>query len=308
MSRYINPLTDFGFKKLFGEEVNKALLIDFLNHLLPYHHQITDLTYMRHEKLGNTPVDRKVVYDLYCQNAQGERFIVELQKARQEFFIDRSLYYSTFAIQEQALPGDWNFKLSPVYVVAVLDFNMQLDNNYLTEQALFEKSEPYYHWVRLIDEVGRVIYQKLHYIFIELPKFKKQESELETFRDKWLYVLRHLARLQDRPIALQEQIYQRVFEIAELATFSKEERYAYEDSLKAYRDFKNAIDTAKAEGKAEGEAEGYQKGHVDGEQKGREEGRLEEKRKIAKVLKAAGQSLEFIQQATALSVEELEQL
>ncbi|MEZ4631588.1 MAG: Rpn family recombination-promoting nuclease/putative transposase [Deinococcales bacterium] len=286
------------------KKLTKLLLIDFLNHLLPYHHQITDLTYMRHEKLGSTPVDRKVVYDLYCQNDKGERFIVELQKARQEFFIDRSLYYSTFAIQEQALPGDWNFKLSPVYVVAVLDFNMKLDNNYLTEQALFEKPEPYYHWARLIDEVGRIIYQKLHYIFIELPKFKKQESELETFRDKWLYVLRHLARLQDRPLALQEQIYQRVFEIAELATFSKEERYAYEDSLKAYRDFKNAIDTAKAEGKVEG----YQEGHVDGEQKGRLEGRLEEKRKIAMVLKAAGQSLELIQQATELSLEEIENL
>ncbi|MEZ4629635.1 MAG: Rpn family recombination-promoting nuclease/putative transposase [Deinococcales bacterium] len=213
MSRYINPLTDFGFKKLFGEEVNKMLLIDFLNHLLPYHHHITDLTYMRHEKLGSTPVDRKVVYDLYCQNDKGERFIVELQKARQEFFVDRSLYYSTFAIQEQAQAGKWDFKLSPVYVVAVLDFNMELENRYLTSEALLTKTEPYYHWVRLVDEVGRVIYQKLHYIFIELPKFIKQEDELQTARDKWLYVLRHLALLQDRPLALQDHIYRRVLRL-----------------------------------------------------------------------------------------------
>ncbi|MEZ4633058.1 MAG: PD-(D/E)XK nuclease family transposase [Deinococcales bacterium] len=197
------------------------MLIDFLKHLLPYHHHITDLTYMRHEKLGNTPVDRKVVYDLYCQNDKGERFIVELQKARQEFFVDRSLYYSTFAIQEQAKAGKWDFKLSPVYVVAVLDFNMELENRYLTSEPLFTKSEPYYHWARLVDEVGRVIYQKLHYIFIELPKFIKQEDELQTARDKWLYVLRHLALLQDRPLALQDHIYKASFEVAEIASFTR---------------------------------------------------------------------------------------
>ena len=100
--KYINPFTDFGFKKLFGSELNKDLLIDFLNQVLPGKHKIKDLTYARTEQLGNTETDRKAIFDLYCIGENGERFIVEMQKAKQNFFKDRSVYYSSFPIQEQA--------------------------------------------------------------------------------------------------------------------------------------------------------------------------------------------------------------
>ncbi|MFV0345492.1 MAG: Rpn family recombination-promoting nuclease/putative transposase, partial [Bacteroidales bacterium] len=113
--RYINPLTDFGFKKLFGTEVNKDLLIDFLNQLLPEYHRIKDLTYRQNEHLPHTEVDRKAVFDIYCESESGEKFIVEMQKAKQNFFKDRSVFYATFPIQEQAHKGEWNFKLAAVY-------------------------------------------------------------------------------------------------------------------------------------------------------------------------------------------------
>ena len=100
--KYINPFTDFGFKKLFCTELNKDLLIDFLNQVLPEKHQIQDLTYARMEHLGNSEADRKAVFDLYCIGANGDRFIVEMQKAKQNFFKDRSVYYASFPIQEQA--------------------------------------------------------------------------------------------------------------------------------------------------------------------------------------------------------------
>ena len=109
--KYINPFTDFGFKKIFGEEANKDLLIDFLNELIQDKAPILQLSFLKSEQLGSAPTDRKAVFDLYCQNERGEKFIVELQKARQKFFKDRSLYYSTFAIQEQAKVGDWDFRL-----------------------------------------------------------------------------------------------------------------------------------------------------------------------------------------------------
>src|SRR3989339_1777886 len=99
---YVNPFTDFGFKKLFGEEVNKDLLIDFLNNLLLGEQQIKDLTYLKNEHLSSSDTERKAIFDLYCENERGEKFIVELQKAKQNFFKDRSVYYSTFPIQEQA--------------------------------------------------------------------------------------------------------------------------------------------------------------------------------------------------------------
>jgi predicted transposase/invertase (TIGR01784 family) len=100
--KYINPFTDFGFKKLFESEPNKDLLIDFLNSVLPPHHRIKDLTYTKNEYLGSVEIDRKAIFDLYCTAENGERFRVEVQKAKQNWFKDRSVYYATFPIQEQA--------------------------------------------------------------------------------------------------------------------------------------------------------------------------------------------------------------
>ena len=112
-SRYINPFTDFGFKKLFGEEASKPMLIDFLNSLLP-ESKIVDLTFKDKDKLGNTEADRKAIYDIYCENNVGEKIIVELQKAKQNYFKDRTIYYATFPIQEQAEKGEWNYQLKAV--------------------------------------------------------------------------------------------------------------------------------------------------------------------------------------------------
>jgi hypothetical protein len=171
--RYVNPFTDFGFKKLFGEEPNKDLLLDFLNELLREQEgEIKDLTYLKNEHLGAGDTDRKAIFDLYCENERGEKFIVELQKSKQNFFKDRALYYSTFPIQEQAKRADWNYELKAVYT--------------------------------------------------------------------------------DR---LRERIFERLFEVAEVAKFTREELLSYEDSLKYYRDLKNSLDTAFEEGKIEGKIE-----------------------------------------------------
>ena len=93
--KYINPFTDFGFKKLFGTEFNKEILIDFLNQVLGGKEWIQDLTYLNTENLGNTEADRKAIFDLYCENKTGEKFIIELQNAEQLYFKDRSMFYST---------------------------------------------------------------------------------------------------------------------------------------------------------------------------------------------------------------------
>ena len=119
-AKYVNPFTDFGFKKIFGEEASKPLLIDFLNALLPETSKIIDLSFKNTEFLGKTELDRKAVYDIYCENDKGEKFIVELQKAKQNYFRDRTIYYSTFPIQEQAEKGEWNYKLKAVYCVGYL--------------------------------------------------------------------------------------------------------------------------------------------------------------------------------------------
>ncbi|MCS7037382.1 MAG: Rpn family recombination-promoting nuclease/putative transposase [Saprospiraceae bacterium] len=277
--RYVNPLTDFGFKKLFGSEPNKDLLIHFLNQLLPEHHQIQDLTYLSSEKLGFGDDDRRAIFDLYCTSTSGERFIVEVQKAKQKFFRDRSVFYATFPIQEQAKKGEWNFYLDPVYLVAILDFVFDEDRN---DPCVL-------HNIQLKDQDCQVFFDKLTFIYIELPKFNKREEELETTFDKWLYVLKHLPDLQDRPRALQERVFQRLFEAAEIARFNPEERQLYEESLKVYRDLKNVVDTARDEGKEEGRAEG----------------RAEKEREVVLSAYAAGLDLAVIAQVSGMSIEDV---
>jgi predicted transposase/invertase (TIGR01784 family) len=257
--KYINPFTDFGFKKLFGTEPNKDLLIDFLNEvILPDQRKITDLTYKKNDQLGATEFDRKAIFDLYCIGENDERFIVEMQKAKQNYFKDRTVFYATFPIQEQAQKGDWDYKLSEIFTVGILDFVFSDE-----EQNNIQEAKEVRHVVNLKDQKCRVFYDKLTFIYLEMPHFTKTEDELETTYDKWLYVLKNLATLPNRPIKLQEKIFQRLFETAEIAKFSHEEKQQYEDSLKSYRDLKNVIDTSYGEGKIDGKIEGKIEGRIE---------------------------------------------
>jgi predicted transposase/invertase (TIGR01784 family) len=235
MARYVNPYTDFGFKKLFGEEANKDLLIDFLNQLLPNQHQIADLSFRNTEHLPDLPADRKAIFDIYCTAVSGERFIVEMQKAKMHYFKDRSLFYSTFPIKEQAIKGDdWDFKLQPVYFVAILDFIYDEETD---KQKFFRE-------VALKDQDGELFYDKLHFKFLQMPLFVKKENELVTHFDKWCYFLKNLGNFDHIPAILNEPIFQKAFHTTELAAMTYEQRSIYERSLLYYLDMKNVVKTA----------------------------------------------------------------
>jgi len=246
--KYINPFTDFGFKRLFGEEPNKDLLLDFLNEILKNQQgKIVSLTYLKTEKLGISELDRRAIFDLYCENENGEKFIVEMQKSKQNFFKDRSVYYSTFPIQEQAQKSDWNYELKAVYTIGILDFVFDSDKNEL---------DKFRYDVKLQDiETNKTFYDKLTFIYFEMPKFNKSIEELDSHFDKWLYILNNLHKLDRLPSKLQENIFEKVFEVAEIAKFSREDYISYEDSLKYYRDLKNSLDTAKLEAKEKRDTE-----------------------------------------------------
>ncbi len=241
-AKYINPFTDFGFKKIFGEEASKPLLIDFLNSLLPQQNKIADLSFKNTEQLGQTDLDRKAVYAIYCQNENGERFIVELQKAKQNYFKERTIYYSTFPIKEQAEKGEWNYDLKAVYCVGILDFTF---DDYDTES---EKHEVV-HTIKLKNQHGKTFYDKLTYIYLEMPNFNKPENDLETRLDKWMYFIKHLEDFQSIPTIFSDEVFAKAFETAELAKLGQANLDMYEMNLKIYRDYKNTIDTAIDEGK-----------------------------------------------------------
>ncbi|MBM4024039.1 MAG: Rpn family recombination-promoting nuclease/putative transposase [Planctomycetes bacterium] len=287
--RYINPFTDFGFKRLFGSEPNKDLLLDFLNELIKERGHIQDLTYLKAEQLGLSEFDRRAVFDLYCESDTGEKFIVEMQKAKQKYFKDRSVFYSTFPIREQARRGDeWDFQLNAVYTVGILDFVFDEDK---------DSPEYFHHHVQLMEtKRKKVFFDKLTYIYLEMPKFTKTEEQLETHFDKWLYVIKNLPRLQERPRRIQERVFHRLFEAAEIARFDPAERAAYEESIKVYRDLKNVIDTGREEGREQGREEG------------REQGSLERAREIARRMKTAGEPVAKIVAYTGLTAEQIADL
>ena len=288
--KYVNPYTDFGFKKLFGTEINKDLLISFINSLLHGREVVKDLTYLNTEHLGISETDRKAVFDVYCENEKGEKILVEMQRGIQQYFKDRSLYYATFPIREQGQKGEWDYQLKAVYIIGILNFTFDKDNdNY------------FHHEVQLLDnKTKEVFYDKLTFIYLEMPKFNKTEDELTSMFEKWLFVLRNLSRLMERPKALQERIFTKLFEAAEIAKFTKLEYDNYEESLKAYRDWKNTIDTEKKIS--------WEEGHEKGREEGFEEGQEKKTIEMARNLKVRGIPINIIVECSGLTEEEINAL
>ncbi|WP_308392531.1 Rpn family recombination-promoting nuclease/putative transposase [Prevotella sp.] len=283
--RYISLLTDFGFKRIFGTVPNKDLLIDFLNSLFEGEQVVKDVTYLNSEHVGDVHTERKAIFDVYCENENGEKFIVEMQNASQQYFKDRSLYYSTFPIREQAQKGGlWNYELKHVYVVALLNYDM-------TEPS-FAK-DTINHDIGLLDkQTHKVFNDKLTFKYVEISKFDKSIEELKTNYDKWIYVLQNLSRLNSQPKYLQTAVFTRLFKQAEIAGFTRTELREYEDSLKAFRDMRNTLDNAKKEGLEEGLIKGERNKTIE----------------IAKNLLEMKMPFETITKATGLSLEEVKNL
>jgi predicted transposase/invertase (TIGR01784 family) len=292
-AKYINPFTDFGFKKIFGEQASKELLIDFLNALIPQANKIIDLKFKSTEHLGLREADRYAIFDIYCENESNEKFIVELQKAKQNYFKDRTIYYSTFPIREQAEKGQWNYNLSAVFCIGILDFTF---DDYECEP---EKSEVV-HTIKLKNQHGKTFYDKLTYIYVEMPNFNKLEENLSSRLDKWLFFIKNLEDFQSIPSIFSDKIFVKAFEKAELAKFGQEEMDKYEASLKVYRDLYSVIDSAFIEGRSEGKIEGLEEGRQAGLQEG--------KYNMAKLLKDNGVQIELIIQTTGLTKEEIDLL
>ena len=252
-ARYMNLLTDFGFHKVFGDEANKDLLMDFLNQVVKEEGLITDIKILPPEEWGNFKTDRKAVFDIFCTSESGEYFIVEMQKAKQVFFRDRSIFYAALPIQKQAPKGIWNFRLNKVYLVAILDFVL-FDECEKDKEQMIER-------VYLTRESTKTIFSnKLELAFIELPKFRKTENELKTNFDNWLYLLKNMPKLKDRPVSVKGDIFKKLFELAEIKQLTKKDMGKYRKSVLDYHDVRDAMGCARDEGREEGIEIGIEKG------------------------------------------------
>ena len=286
MGRFINPFTDWGFKHIFGQEVHKELLIEFLNDLLEGEHVIADLTFKDKEQLPDTKDMRDTIYDVYCETDTGRKIIVEMQNRYQTYFIDRSIYYAARAIDKQAQTGVWNFKLAPVYTVCFMNFKAaeNTPKKFRTDVYLADK------------ETGEQFSDSLRMIYLMLPFFKKDAEECETDFERWIYVLKNMSTFERMPFQAQMQVFEKLAAIADKTTLTSKDRDRYDESMKVLWDniaaHEGSMSIGRAEGRAEGLAEGINLG----------------KRQTAKGMKDNGISYDMIVKITGLSVDEIENL
>ena len=297
MGVFIHPLTDWGFKRIFGD---KELLIDFLNSLLEGERVITDLSYLNTEAQPDESDGRKTVYDLYCETDTGEYIIVEMQNRRQAYFKDRSLYYMAKSIVKQEVKGnEWKFNLTAVYGVYFVNF-------------ILDKNEPTEHFckdISLIDKyTGKVFNNKFRQIYIELPRFIKSEADCDNFLEYWIYNLVNMDKLKEISFKDRKAIFDRLERIASQANLSKDERARLDEDWKNYNDFFNTMDYAKEEGRKEGRIEGREEGRVEGRAEGRAEGEQKKNLENAKKMKEKGYPIDDISDITGLSIEEIDKL
>ena len=290
-------LTDFGFHRIFGQEVHKELLIDFLNQLLEGERHISDIIFQNPILQPETIEDRGVIFDIHCKDDKGGWFVVEMQNGAQPYFYDRGIYYLSRAISNQGEKGkDWTFNLCPVYGIFLLNYKMGMNSKFRTDVILADR------------DTGRMFSDKIRQVYLELPWFTKDADDCETDFERWLYLLKHMDTLDRMPFKAQKAVFDKLLEVADVANLSKDERVLYDEALKRYRDYKNTIDYAEERGIEKGRKEGIEIGVTKGLKEGRKEGKKEGVYSVAKAMKEKGLPLLTIAEVTGLGEAEIETL
>lgn len=282
MGVFINPFTDIGFKRIFGQEFSKPLLLDFLNNLLVGERKIENITFLDKEMPRDIEGERSIIYDVLCETETGEKIIVEMQNQRQPFFKQRSIFYASEAISRQARKGrEWRFDIKAVYLIAFLNFSLEdIGTTFRTDVALLDM------------RTKEVFSDKIRLIYLQLPYFNKEADECENDFERWIYVLKNMETINRLPWTAKSAVFKRLEEIAEVRALTKEEQMQYDHALKVYRDNYNTFQGAIEEGMKEG----------------REKGRADKTKEVAQNMKKMGMSIEQIAQACGISVEEAEKL
>lgn len=303
MARFINPFTDIGFKRIFGQPLHKDLLIDFLNGLLEGEKRIIDITFLDKELLPEFTGDRGLIYDVYCTNEDGEQFIVEMQNREQIYFRERALFYLSQAVARQGERGtDWKFNLKAVYGVFFMNFQLKgiMPDKLRTDVVLADR------------DTHREFSDKLRFIFLQLPCFRKEEDECENDFERWIYVLKNMETLHRLPFKARKAVFEKLEQIVDIAALSKEERMKYDESIKVYRDSMAILEYAKQDGWnkgiAKGFAQGMEQGLEQGIEQGIEQGQNKERLQNARRMIEKGYAAQDIADITGLSLGEINAL
>jgi predicted transposase/invertase (TIGR01784 family) len=277
---FIDPLTDFGFKRIFANEEHKNITIDFLNAILKLENPIVSIEFQNLEK---------AIFDIFAKDSENREIIVELQRIDQTYFVDRSIFYTSKQIVNMGVKGSWDYELRPIYFVGILDFKHFSDERYI-------------RYVSCKDEENLEVYKKLQFVYIEIPKFQKPTENLEEL-EKWIFFLKNLVELKER--VFKSESFEDAFEIAYFSSLKGDERLRYEIDLKERRD-RYAIETTRERRLEEARKNGIEKGRLEGIVEGRAEGEKRKQLEIAQNLLKSGMEVKTISKVTGLSKTEIE--
>ena len=280
---FANILLDRWFKRSFKEYGDaKRLMLLFLQALIP-ERDITSIDYASEESTNQNPDGKSIRVDVECTDADGQRFVVEVQQSEQHYFYDRAVFNSTFAIQRQLLEGGDSYKFMPVYFIGIMRFSLHEDSDqFLYRYSLTE------------DSTGQKMTDDLHYIFLEVPKCKFTSKS--SLIEKVGWAMYTLPTLKERPKGLEGEIFDLLFSSANLSNFTPEDKIKYHNDMTTERDIRNQIAFAR------------DKGVEEGIEKGIEKGAALTKLEIAKAMKAEKMEVALIAKLTGLSAEEIEAL
>ena len=294
MGKFINPFSDVGFKRIFGQEMSKPLLTDFLNNLLEGERHITELRFLDKEQPAVSSDDRSLIYDIYCETDTGENIIVEMQNRPQPYFKQRTIYYAANSIARQGERGsEWCYDIKAVYCISFLNFvQSDISTDFRTDVALMDM-----HSLNMFSD-------KIRLVYLQLPLFVKDVDDCDNDFERWIYVLKNMETLNRLPFAAKSAVFRRLAEITDIASLTKQERLMYDESLRKFRDTIGVMEGARLSGVKQG----LEQGRAEGLAEGLAEGEMKGKIAVARKLKSHGMDAATISQMTGITVEDINNL
>lgn len=289
-NQFLDPKNDFAFKKVFGAEKHKDILIHFLNDVLAQSEgiKIMEVNFLNPIQDPDALAKKQSIVDVLCKDSYGRQYIIEMQVARVDGFEERAQYYAAKAYTSQMNRGGLYEHLKEVIFIAILDYE------------LFPNKKHYQSNHTIRDEITNERDLKgFRFVFIELPHFDKKLEELTTMMEKWCYFFKYATETTSeelQQLAQGEPVMQRAYEALSACSWSKQDLMSYEQETKSEKDALAMLRHSEKQG------------HLQGIQEGRIEGRIEEKIEVAKEMKQRGMSFELIQQITKLDLEQIKEL
>ena len=266
IQRYVDILTNGGFKALFGDVANKEVVMSIINVLLPAHRKVTEIEYLPTEYQGQVvDLHKEYHYDFMCKDVSGAMFIVELQRYQDDYWFNRCVSYACRVYDRQNRKGE-NYNIPPVYLIGLMDIPVNHSDpdfwkdRYVSEYTFREKESH--------DLLGETIV----IIFAEMANFSKTAEECVTEVDRMLYLLKNIGKMLHQPEWLQHEVYTRIFDACEIAGFNEDKRTKYDKDMYDERRLKSEMNTARRIGYENGRNEGYADGHAEGHAAGHAEG------------------------------------